>query len=179
MCASLGRTTSCSQLPSGAWSSWCRVKGSWAFPCPVWHGHWCHPGLAHIWVAILMRLYGSSCWRYQETQSHSKVRAPPALRSLPPLFCNVPWALGMGAFCRCFHWDWTPQLWILIVVFCSGPCRWQRVLWLVYDVYDWVWICAHERRGPWEDRREHWVPWSWTWRKLWAPNVRTRNQAWS
>lgn len=48
----------------------------------------------------------------------AKIPALWLLLSLRPLFPNVPWALAVGEFCRCSHWDWTPQLlsfWMVVV----------------------------------------------------------------
>lgn len=41
----------------------------------------------------------------------------PALWLLPSLclpFPNAPWAIAVGEFWRCSHWDWTPQLLVLV-----------------------------------------------------------------
>lgn len=34
-------------------------------------------------------------------------------KSFLPIFFNVPWTLDVGIFCRCIHWNWTSQLFIL------------------------------------------------------------------
>ena len=59
-----------------------------------------------------------------------------------PLLHNVPRVLGLGVFCRCIHWVWTPHFCMLIGWGCS--CHlWvlKREISLIRDedkIYLWI-----------------------------------------
>lgn len=67
----------------------------------------------------------------------AKIPALWLLLSLRPLFPNVPWALTVGEFCRCSHWDWIPQLLVLVgcgfleyICICEYIYAYKSNLWL-------------------------------------------------
>jgi hypothetical protein len=64
----------------------------------------------NLWMNLLI-LLGDTV-----TQQNSFI--PWILRSFcpPPCpsFCNFPQALSVGVICKCIHWDWDTQLFILI-----------------------------------------------------------------
>lgn len=56
------------------------------------------------------------------------------LQSLIPILLKCSLSLRCGSFCRCIHWDWASQLWILIVVvFCIVFSLLQREVSLMRD----------------------------------------------
>lgn len=68
-------------------------------------------------IVLVRHTFRQSCWWHsfwpsQETQAHSKLSDPRAPAVFLPLFHSVFWALGVGVFWKCIHWDWVPQFWI-------------------------------------------------------------------
>jgi hypothetical protein len=93
---------SCFQISPVTWRSLCRVEISWAFPCLAWHVHCCHPYSPLIQTIMFMILLGGT------------VSQPLNFQPFCPLFHSLLQALGAWVFSGCFHWDYVPQLCILI-----------------------------------------------------------------
>lgn len=82
-----------------------RIRTTWVFHYPIWHVHWCHSCSDHIWVVILVRLYGTT----------SDIMRPLNLKLLilwlleifVTSFLQYSQALHLEVYSRYFYRDWT------------------------------------------------------------------------
>ena len=98
----------------------CRVGASWVYPYPLWH-------VPFLGVFVAQLTFEQSCWWDFLSTAFDVSRRPKLTEN------SLSFSKG-DLCCRCIHWNWALQLWVLIWLWLSvivSICYRDKIFWLV------------------------------------------------